>query len=223
MQEPLRKIQAFSSLLSQHIGNQLDETAEDYLERMNKASARLSRLINDLLSYSRLTTRQQRFSPISLMAVVAGVVDTFSLVIEQRKAQLRLDELPIVNGDESQLSQLFENLLTNAIKFTPADQVPQIEIRYNQRQPDELPADVRITQPAPFYHQISVIDQGIGFEMKYVDLIFQVFRRLHGKDEFSGTGVGLAICQRVIENHGGGITAHSQPGQGATFCVSLPA
>ncbi|CCH54080.1 PAS/PAC sensor signal transduction histidine kinase [Fibrisoma limi BUZ 3] len=223
LQEPLRKIQSFSTLLGQYLGDQLDATATDYLERIVKSGSRMSRLIRDLLSYSRIATRQQTFGPISLDTVVAGVLDTLSLEIEQRQAQVEVDELPIVKGDSSQLMQLFQNLLSNALKFTPAPQKPQIRVEYFYRQLAELPAEVRPSQSAPFYHQISVSDQGIGFDMKYMDRIFQVFQRLHSKTEFPGTGVGLAICQRVIENHGGGITASSTPGQGATFCVYLPA
>lgn len=223
LQEPLRKIQAFSTLLGQYLGEQLDATTIDYLERITKSGARMSTLIRDLLSYSRISTRQQPFGPISLDAVVAGVLETLSVEIELRQAQIHVDELPIVNGDDSQLSQLFQNLLSNALKFTPASQRPQVRVEYIQRHLAELPAEVRPNRSAPFYHQISVIDQGIGFDTKYLDRIFQVFQRLHSKSDFPGTGVGLAICQRVMENHGGGITASSKPGQGSTFCVYFPA
>ncbi|GAB4002113.1 hypothetical protein GCM10028807_60020 [Spirosoma daeguense] len=223
LQEPLRKIQSFSTLLSQYLGEGLDATATDYLERINKSGALMSTLIRDLLSYSRIATRQQRFGPISLDAVVTGVLETLSLEIDERQARIEVDELPIVNGDDSQLSQLFQNLLSNALKFTPDKQYPQVRVTYSHRQLGELPPEVRPNRSAPFYHQISVSDQGIGFDTKYLDRIFQVFQRLHSKDEFPGTGVGLAICQRVMENHGGGITASSKLGQGATFCVYLPA
>ncbi|MEZ0612238.1 PAS domain S-box protein [Fibrella sp. WM1] len=223
LQEPLRKIQSFSTLLNQYLQDQLDATAIDYLDRITKSGARMSTLIKDLLSYSRITTRQQAFGPISLDAVVAGVLDTLSLEIQQRQARIELAELPIVNGDSSQLSQLFQNLLSNAIKFTPASESPQIRIDYFHRQLADLPPEIRPNQSAPFYHQISVGDQGVGFDTKYLDRIFHVFQRLHGKNVYPGTGVGLAICQRVVENHGGGITATSTPGEGATFCVYLPA
>jgi PAS domain S-box-containing protein len=223
LQEPLRKIQAFGTLLGQYLGEELDATASDYLERITKSSARMSTLIKDLLSYSRISTRQQRFDPISLDAVVAGVLETLSLEIEQCQAQIEVDELPIVNGDESQLSQLFQNLLSNALKFTPASEYPKVRVDYFLRQLADLPPEVRPKRSVLFYHQISVSDQGIGFDTKYLDRIFQVFQRLHGKNEYAGTGVGLAIVQRVVENHGGGITADSAPGKGATFCVYLPA
>ncbi|WP_229310913.1 sensor histidine kinase [Larkinella soli] len=222
LQEPLRKIQAFSTLLSEQFKDQLNESARDYLNRITGASARMSSLIRDLLVYSRASIRQQAFEPLSLGAVVAGVLDNLSLDIEQRKARIILDELPQINGDKSQLAQLFQNLISNAVKFTPVHQVPLIQIRYDQRKPGELPPEIRPNRSVPFYHQISISDQGVGFDMRFRDRIFQVFHRLHSQNEFPGTGVGLAICRQVVENHGGGITAYSNPGEGATFVIYLP-
>jgi len=222
LQEPLRKIQSFSTLLSKQLDVQFNTDAQDYLQRINTAGARMSTLIKDLLAYSRVATRQENFGPISLRAVIEGVVETLSLVVTERNAEIFVDNLPILNGDELQLSQLFQNLVSNALKFTPADRTPLIQIKYFRREQRELPAGIRPGKSAPFYHQIDVCDQGIGFDTKYLDRIFQVFQRLHGKNEFAGTGVGLAICQRVVENHGGAITADSVPGQGATFSIFLP-
>ena len=223
LQEPLRKIQSFSSLIEKHYSTQLGEEGINYLVRMRTAGERMSTLIRDLLAFSRISTRQQNFGPVSLMAIFTDVLTTLEWQIEKRQAQIEVDDLPIINGDESQLGQLFHNLLSNAIKFTPADRVPRIVVSSDYRKRDELPAEVRPTSEADRYCQISIHDEGIGFDIKYLDRIFQVFQRLHGKNEFVGTGVGLAICQRVMENHGGGITADSKPGQGATFCVYFPA
>lgn len=223
LQEPLRKIQAFSSLLEQQLAGHLTELSETYLQRISNAGARMSTLIKDLLAYSRISTRQQTFGLVSLEAILDQVRSSLDWAIAERGAQIRADELPVVPGDESQLSQLFQNLLSNAIKFTPVGQAPQIQIQCFQHERHELPPEVRPTGDSPRFIQISVHDQGIGFDLKYLDRIFQVFQRLHGKNEFAGTGVGLAICQKVVENHGGAITADSQPGQGATFCVYLPA
>ncbi|SFE73378.1 PAS domain-containing protein [Spirosoma endophyticum] len=222
LQEPLRKIQSFSSLLTQKFDNQLDEQALDYLQRISSAGSRMSLLIKDLLTYSRITTRQQTFGLVSLNTIMADVLDTLSWEIEKRKAHVEVDQLAVIQGDESQLSQLFQNLLSNAIKFTPTGQTPKIQIECFLRKRSELPTDVRPTSNAQVFYQINVIDQGIGFDLKYLDRIFQVFQRLHGKNEFPGSGVGLAICERVVANHGGGITATSLPGEGATFCVYLP-
>jgi PAS domain S-box-containing protein len=223
LQEPLRKIQSFSTLLTQQLEGQLNEPAKDHLQRITAAGARMSTLIKDLLSYSRISTRQQAFGLVSLESIVAGVLTTLELAISQSGAQINVAALPVIRGDESQLSQLFQNLLTNAIKFVIPGQSPQIQISYFQRPLSELPSGIKPGIESPMYHQINVKDAGIGFDEKYADRIFQVFQRLHGKNEYAGTGVGLAICQRVVENHGGVITASSQPGQGATFSVYLPA
>ena len=222
LQEPLRKIQSFSELLNEQYGTQLGGEGNDLLQRIASAGARMSTLIKDLLTYSRLAIRQQSFGLVSLDAIVASVLSTLEWTIEQRRAHFELDELPIINGDESQLGQLFQNLLSNALKFTPMGQVPHIKVRCHKLAASELPLETRLAGTATFFYQISVSDQGVGFDTKYLDRIFQVFQRLHGKKEFPGTGVGLAICQRVVENHGGGITAVSKPGEGATFFVYLP-
>ena len=223
LQEPLRKIQSFSSLIAQQSGDQLDELTRNYLARITTAGARMSQLIKDLLMYSRVSTRQQTYSLVSLQAILSEVLVTLDWQIHQTRAQIQVDALPLVNGDSSQLSQLFQNLVSNALKFVEAGQTPQVQVRYAYRAVAELPAGVRPTKQSPYYHQISIRDEGVGFDTKYLDRIFQVFQRLHGKDAFPGTGVGLAICQRVVENHGGAITASGQVGGGATFCVYLPA
>ena len=222
LQEPLRKIQSFSSLMVEKFAGQLDEQALDYLRRITSAGSRMSTLIRDLLAYSRIATRQQTFGMVSLQDIMASTLDTLSWEIEQRNARIDVADLPTVQGDELQLGQLFQNLLSNAVKFTPADRTPHIQVAYALHQRSELPADVQPTSNASAFHQISVRDNGIGFDSKYIDRIFQVFQRLHGKNEFPGTGVGLAICERVVANHGGGITAVSVPGQGATFVIYLP-
>lgn len=222
LQEPLRKIQSFSNLLEQQYSAQLGEAGHDLLQRIGSAGSRMSTLIRDLLSYSRLAARQEPFAQVSLDAVIANVLYTLDWEIAQRTAQLAIAQLPVVTGDESQLTQLFQNLVSNALKFTPTGQTPHIHVTYDRREAHELPAEVNPTSTAAVFHQISVQDQGIGFDIKYLDRVFQVFQRLHGRNEFPGTGVGLAICQRVVENHGGSITADSAPGQGATFCVYLP-
>ncbi|GAB3334218.1 hypothetical protein GCM10027299_42340 [Larkinella ripae] len=222
LQEPLRKIHSFSSLLQQQFSDQLGDQGVDLLTRMQSAGERMSTLIRDLLMYSRISTRQQEVSLVSLGTVLNRVLGTLDWAIKDRGAQLGIAELPVVKGDESQLSQLFQNLLSNAIKFTPGAETPRITVQYFRRDRNELPTGLRPTSDSAYFHEITVRDQGVGFDIKYLDRIFQVFQRLHGKNEFPGTGVGLAICQRVAENHGGAITASSEPGKGATFCVYLP-
>jgi signal transduction histidine kinase len=160
---------------------------------------------------------------VSLSSVVADVLATLDWAISERGAQVLVDELPMVKGQVSQLGQLFQNLLTNALKFSRPSGPPRVEVRSALVPRSELPPTVRPTSQAPYFHQISVRDEGIGFDPQYVDRIFQVFQRLHGKQAYAGTGIGLAICQQVVNNHGGGITATSKLGEGATFWVYLPA
>ncbi|QJD79415.1 PAS domain-containing protein [Spirosoma rhododendri] len=223
LQEPLRKIQTFSDLLGLELATHADPAVGDHLRRIAAAAARMSALVRDLLTYSRVSTRQQAFGSVSLSEIMAGVVASLYKTIQRTNAQLEVAELPTARGDKSQLAQLFGNLLSNALKFVKADQQPHIQVAYTHRSADELPAEVHPTTTVPFYHQISVTDNGIGFNTKYLSRIFQVFQQLNGRNEYAGTGVGLAICQRVVENHGGSITASSEVGQGATFCVYLPA
>lgn len=226
LQEPLRKIQQFGDLLRNRFTD-VGEEALIYLQRMQSAASRMSLLIKDLLAFSRIATSQVIARPVALNQVIDQVVEDLSVVIQESGAQLVVDPLPTVSGDQSQLSQLFQNLLANAIKFSHRSGgdhrvSPRIHIRASQATRHELPGSLAGQRLAPVYLRIEVIDNGIGFEEKYADRIFQVFQRLHGKNEFAGTGIGLAVVQKVVTNHGGAITARSQPGEGATFTLYLP-
>ncbi len=231
LQEPLRKIQSFGNLLLKQYADQLGE-GRTYLERMQSAASRMSTLIQDLLSYSRIAALHDRRQLISLSAVVQTVLLDLELVIAEAGATIQVDPLPEVLGDSIQLGQLFQNLLSNALKFSQASmskrlpsgnaRAPLIQIRVKTLMSRELPASIKPALLAPLYYRIDVIDNGIGFEQKHATRIFQVFQRLHGKSAFAGTGIGLAICEKVVRNHGGAISATSQPGQGATFSIFLP-
>ncbi|WP_425290734.1 PAS domain-containing protein [Spirosoma linguale] len=231
LQEPLRKIQSFGNLLQNQYADQLGEGGA-YLERMQSAASRMSTLIRDLLSYSRISVQQDRRQLVSLPTVVQTVLTDLELVIAETGAEVTVGELPEVLGDPLQLGQLFQNLLTNALKFSRIARpgatneskppVPVIRVDARTLLARDVPALVVSNRSAPVYHQIDVIDNGIGFEQKYADRIFQVFQRLHGRNEYAGTGIGLAICEKVVTNHGGAIRASSQPGRGATFSVYLP-
>ncbi|MFD2570812.1 PAS domain S-box protein [Spirosoma soli] len=222
LQEPLRKIQSFGDLLKNQYADRLGEGV-DNLVRMQSAASRMSILIKDLLSFSRISTQQDTVVPVSLTTVVNNVLLDLDLRIQETRAVVRVEPLPVIQGDPSQLGQLFQNLINNALKFSRAGLPPIIQIKTHQVSAAHLPVSVKPTRTAKVYHCISISDNGIGFDEKYVDRIFQVFQRLHGRNEFSGTGIGLAICEKVAANHGGAITATSQPGQGATFHVYLPA
>jgi PAS domain S-box-containing protein len=226
LQEPLRKIQQFGDLLKiRHV----DESTEEYryLERMQLAASRMSMLVKDLLAFSRISTRQVSTDRVSLIQLIRIVQENLAVAIEESKAQIVVDDLPVVQGDASQLEQLFQNLLSNAIKFSSVDlqgnlATPRIQIRARLMTSDELLSAIKPGRQVRAYYRIDVVDNGVGFEEKYTNRIFQVFQRLHGTNEFAGTGVGLAICQKVVTNHSGIITATSQPGEGATFSVYLP-
>ena len=227
LQEPLRKVQQFGDLLKTQYANQLGEGVA-YLERMQAAASRMSTLIRDLLSFSRISTQQDTITSVSLNTIVNTVLNDLELRLQETGAIVEVEFLPKLQGDRSQLEQLFQNLVSNALKFSRLDQSgipipPLIRISCQSLTALELPASVKPTRSARNYYRIDISDNGIGFEQKYVDRIFQVFQRLHSKSEFAGTGIGLAICEKVIANHGGAITASSQPGQGATFQLYLPA
>ncbi|MVM35954.1 hypothetical protein GO755_38430 [Spirosoma sp. HMF4905] len=226
LQEPLRKIHQFSDLLKTRYAAPSGEEL-NYLNRMQLAASRMSLLIKDLLTFSRISTSPAPDVSVSLQQVINDAIDNLSVTIGETQAQIQVGILPTVQGDPSQLGQLFQNLLSNAIKFSRKDQsgqqiAPQITIQATNLLANELPVTVKPVQSTEAYYYIKVIDNGIGFDEKYTDRIFQVFQRLHGKGEFAGTGVGLAICQKVVTNHGGAITATSKPGEGATFSVYLP-
>lgn len=221
LQEPLRKIQQFGDMLKGRYGQELGEGI-DYLERMQSAAGRMSTLIKDLLTFSRISTQRDSNELVALREVVQAAVNDLDLRIQETGAVVTVESLPTVQGDASQLGQLFQNLLSNALKFRKPDATPLIRVSAQEVTASQLPYLVKPTRPARSYHRINVADNGIGFDDKYVDRIFQVFQRLHGKNQYAGTGIGLAICEKVVANHGGAISAISQPGQGATFSVYLP-
>ncbi|GHB53996.1 PAS domain-containing sensor histidine kinase [Persicitalea jodogahamensis] len=221
LQEPLRKIQAFGDMLKKRYEDQLGDGA-DYLNRMQSAAKRMSILIDDLLTYSRITTRQQATGDILLDGIINNALSNLELRVRDSRASIIAEPLPVVQGDASQLTQLFQNLLSNAIKFQKPDIDPVIRISTTKVNAEDIPSAVNLGREAKAYYRIDVTDNGIGFEEKYIDRIFEVFQRLHGKSQYSGTGIGLAICKKVAVNHGGAISASSRVGEGATFSVYLP-
>jgi light-regulated signal transduction histidine kinase (bacteriophytochrome) len=208
LQEPLRKVQAFGDRLNRKFGDQLGPDGRDYLGRMQQAAGRMQVLINDLLTFSRVTTRGEPFRPTDLQVVVRQVVEDLETRIEQSGASVELNELPTLEADPLQMRQLFQNLIGNALKFRRPEVAPHVRVW---------------SRPLGHAFEIAVEDNGIGFDEKYLDRIFTIFQRLHGRGEYEGTGVGLAVCRRIVERHGGTLTARSAPGQGATFLITLPA
>ncbi|XWW45082.1 PAS domain-containing protein [Fibrella sp. USSR17] len=221
LQEPLRKIQAFGDVLKQQYTEKLGEGI-DLIDRMQTAAVRMSTLTRDLLSYSRIAPQRNTEELVPLTDVVNQVLADLEMPIEESKATITVDPLPVLRGDATQLGQLFQNLLTNALKFHQADMAPVVAIHCRNVPANELPHTIHPGRLAQAYFRIDVADKGIGFEQKYAERIFQVFQRLHGKSQYAGTGIGLAICEKVVTNHGGAITATSQLGQGATFSIYFP-
>ena len=221
LQEPVRKIQAFAELLKDQYADQLGEGI-GLLDRMYSASGRMSTLISDLLAFSTISTKQDVQSQIDLLEVVNLVLADLEMRIQETGAVIHVDPLPTLVGDATQLGQLFLNLISNALKFQKPGVSPVIHLKAEHLTAKRLPASIRPARTARAYYCIAVSDNGIGFDEKYIDRIFQVFQRLHRKKDYSGTGIGLAICEKVVANHGGAITAKSQPGHGATFQIYLP-
>lgn len=222
LQEPLRKIQAFGDRLKGRCGESFDDTGRDYLERMQNAAGRMQTLINDLLMFSRVTTNARAFTEVDLSEVAREVVCDLETRIEREGAAVEIHELPVIEADALQMRQLLQNLVGNSLKYHRPETPPRIKI-YGSLMKWERRSRPRAGthQPAPLA-QIIVEDNGIGFNEKYLDRIFTVFERLHGRTVYEGTGVGLAVCRRIVERHGGQITARSAPGEGASFIVTLP-
>ena len=220
LQEPLRKIQAFGDRLKQKCEGQLSEAGSDYLGRMLNAASRMQTLINDLLMFSRVTTKAQPFSKVDLNVIARDVLSDLEVRIEQTGGSVEVSGLPVIDADPLQMRQLFQNLIANALKFRKPDQPSVVKIFAESNSQIAEGATWTLTNDETW--QISVADNGIGFDEKYLDRIFTVFQRLHGRNTYEGTGVGLAVCRRIVERHNGHITARSKPGQGATFIVILP-
>ena len=211
LQEPLRKVIAFGDHLKEHSGDNLDEMGRDFLTRMQNAAQRMAVLIEALFQYSRVGARTEPFQPVDMLAVVFGVVADMGERIAKSHAQIEVAAMPQVMADPVQVRQLLQNLVANALKFQRPGTSPHlvIEGRTIPARRDDC--------------EISVRDNGIGFDEKYLERIFRPFQRLHGRSEYEGSGMGLAICRKVVARHGGTITARSRPGEGSTFVVTLPA
>ncbi len=213
LQEPLRKIQAFSDRLRQKYEDLLPEAGRDYVNRMQEAAKRMQDLINDLLLFSRLTTKEQRFSPVNLSKILTAVLSDLEVRIEESEAKIEFGALPLIEADPVHMRQLFQNLISNAIKFRRPDQPVVVTIAAEM-----LPA----AGQRPAMLRLTFGDNGIGIEPKYHDRIFGIFERLHSRGTYEGTGVGLAVCRKICDQHGGSIRVESVPGRGSTFIVELP-
>jgi PAS domain S-box-containing protein len=210
LQEPLRKVRTFGDMLSAKCGVSLDEASRDYIKRMQRAAARMQNLINSLLSYSRVTTNSEPIDEIDLDESVKTALSNLEMMSREKNARVEVGDLPTIRADRVQMVHLFQNLIGNALKFQQKGQSPHVKIYARIRDDEGIV-------------EICIEDNGIGFEEKYLNKIFQPFQRLHGRgSEYEGVGMGLAICKKIVERHGGKITARSQLGRGSTFIVTIP-
>ncbi|MEC7754855.1 PAS domain-containing protein [Roseivirga sp. UBA1976] len=206
LQEPLRVITSYLQLLEIGHAEKLDDEARHFIQSIIKASARMKNLINDLLTISKLDTSPKEIEPVDLNEVLKIVCDNLEFSINESDAQIVYDNLPTVEGDRSRLEQLFQNLMSNAIKFRRHDVQPRVEITATEKGQK---------------FRIAVSDNGIGIESKYTERIFTIFQRLHSRDEYDGTGIGLAICKKIVESHGSTFTVESEVGKGTSFIFDL--
>ncbi len=219
LQEPLRKIQAFGDRLKSVQGPKFDERGLDYLDRMQNAAGRMHTLINDLLTFSRVTTKAQPFIPTDLNEICTEVIDDLETLIQKTNGRVEVAGLPTIDADPLQMRQLFQNLIANALKFHRPEVDPVVIIRSEAfTEAADRSDDTSQTQ----FTRISVEDNGIGFDEKYLDRIFTPFQRLHGRGEYEGTGIGLAVCRKIVERHHGSLSATSVQGKGSTFIAVLP-
>lgn len=231
LQEPLRKIQAFGDRLKTKCEGAIAAEARDYLERMQSAAARMRGLIDDLLAFSRVIRSGEPFVRVDLAVVTKEVLGDLEVRIEKSGAKVEIGHLPAIEADPMQMRQLLLNLIGNSLKFQPPGGVPVVKIRSRLIDPESavdtayfkrVSVGADQAQAGRQLCEISVEDNGIGFDEKYSDKIFVVFQRLHGRNEYEGTGVGLAVCRRIADRHHGTIIAKSKPGEGATFIITLP-
>ncbi|MCH7501019.1 MAG: hypothetical protein IH886_13620 [Nitrospinae bacterium] len=207
LQEPLRKIHVFGDLLKNSFINPLDPKSQKYMDRMLASTKGAQTYLNDLLNYSRINSSSRPSSPINLNEVVEEALLNFNMAMDKTKAKVEKGDLPIVMGDHFLLRQLFQNLIGNALKFTKVGCPPIVKIKsYNNN--------------GSFV--IVVQDEGIGFNTSYLNNMFKPFKKLHGKDQYEGTGMGLTICMKIVRLHGGQLTAKSKPGEGSQFLIHLP-
>lgn len=207
LKEPLRKILAFGGRLTAKYGESLGREGNDFIERMMAAANRMSTLLDALLNLSRISTRGTPFIRVNLREVIQDAISDMEVAIDLVSGKVEVGELPEIEGDAVQFRQLFQNLISNAMKYRRKDEPPMLKIsgHVNGKR-----------------CQLCFEDNGIGFHEKHLERIFQPFQRLHGRQEYEGVGMGLAICRKIVERHGGTITASSIPGQGSTFIITIP-
>ena len=207
LQEPLRKVNSFTQLFERRYSELVDDKGQKYIYYIKDGTIRMQQLINDLLDFSRINTRGKEFEKISTQKIAGEIKELFSTKLKETKGSLTVGELPDIYGDESQIRQLFQNLIGNAIKFRKKDVPPEISIKAEKKDS---------------YWFFKVKDNGIGIKEEFKDRIFIIFQRLHSREAYEGTGIGLALCRQIVKRHGGEITFSSKPEEGTEFVFSIP-
>ena len=219
LQEPLRKIQIFSNFIKEKFSSDLNSEAQEYLEKIISSSHRMKALIIDILSYSQLSQDNHVFSLTDLNTVIKEVLEDYEILIREKNAKISVETLPVIEVNPGQIRQVFQNLISNALKFVQKGTPPSLHI--SAKMIGDTTIDNKVTVEGQNCY-ISFSDKGIGFDDKFASKIFTLFRRLHTKDKFEGTGIGLAISKKIIEKHGGHIIAKGCEGKGAEFIIILP-
>ncbi len=208
LREPLQRIVGFSDLLRANPKETLTDEGKKYLQKIQDGAYRMSQLIDDLLKFSKVVRRSELFGPVALSQVVGDTIEDLDFLIRQSGAKIKVGPLPVIHGDPSQLRQLFQNIVSNAIKFKKDNEVPKITIE---------------SRPAGgAFWEVAVHDEGIGFDPQYSEKVFRPFERLHTREQYQGSGMGLAICQKIVSHHGGKISVETHPQEGATFSILFP-
>ena len=219
LQAPLRKIRMFSDRLLASNENSFSKEGRLYLTRIQEVSKRMQDLINDILRFSKISVEKQSFEEVDLNGVVGDVLSEMDGVIQEKEATVTVDRLPVLPASTVLMGPLFSNLISNSLKYSKKKEPPRIRIRYEEGPALATPG---AAQGETRYGRIFIEDNGIGFDPKYAEQIFDMFRRLHSSAEYEGTGIGLALCKKIVEMHNGFISALGKPGEGAVFIVSLP-
>lgn len=222
LQEPLRKISAFSDLLNEQFADKLEGEGSLYLQRITFAAVRMRRLITDLLEYSRAgRVEADKITTVKLSTIISGILEDFEIAIAERSAKITVSKLPKVKGSDTEYRQVFQNLISNSLKFSDPSINPEITIS-SENVSEEFLENFAMLDKDLKYKLIKVSDNGIGFAKEHSERIFSIFQRLHGKTEYEGTGIGLSISRKIIEKNGGIIFAESSLGKGAVFNIILP-
>jgi signal transduction histidine kinase len=219
LQAPLRKIRMFSDrLLATSNESSVNKDTRLYLSRIQEVSRRMQDLINDILRFSKISVEKESFEEVDLNGVLKEVLSEMEGVIQEKNAEIILEDLPVLPASTVLMGPLFSNLISNSLKYSKSQQPPRIRVRYEEA----IPSGTKGRETETIYGRIFIEDNGIGFDQKYAEQIFDMFRRLHPTAEYEGTGIGLALCKKIVEMHKGFISAIGKPGEGSVFIVSLP-